>query len=115
MKSEPIVAALLAGGVELSVQDGRLILDAPQNLPDELLTSLRRCRDELIEAWAERAAVREFDGGQSRTAAERLAWLDLRTWQPTIVYSLSAAARVAPEKLSSPSACRSTFQGDCGV
>ncbi|HEU0036339.1 MAG TPA: hypothetical protein VFQ53_37255 [Kofleriaceae bacterium] len=27
--------------------------------------------DELLEWWSERAAVREFDGGQSRADAER--------------------------------------------
>jgi hypothetical protein len=32
--------------------------------------------DEEAAAFEERAAIREFDGGLSRSAAERLAWLD---------------------------------------
>jgi hypothetical protein len=35
--------------------------------------------DELLEWWAERAAVREFDGGQPREEAERNALEDVRT------------------------------------
>lgn len=37
-----------------------------------------RFADEEEAAWfEERAAIREFDGGLSRDAAERLAWFDL--------------------------------------
>ena len=82
MKSEPLIAKLLDAGVLLSVEDGRLKLDSPQTLPDELLTTLRKCRDDLLEAFIERAAIREFDGGIARADAERLAWQDLRQWMP---------------------------------
>lgn len=34
--------------------------------------------DEVVELWSERAAVREYDGGQSRADAERDAVGDVR-------------------------------------
>jgi hypothetical protein len=34
--------------------------------------------ERVLEAWAERAAIREFDGGQARADAERAALDDLR-------------------------------------
>ncbi len=84
MKSDTLIAALLDADVLLMVQDGRLKLDAPQKLPDELLSMLRRCRDDLIEAFTERAAIREFEAGFILADAERLAWHDLRTWVPSV-------------------------------
>ncbi len=84
MNSDTLIAALLDADVRLMVQDGRLKLDAPHALPDEVLSILRSCRDELIESFFERAAIREFDGGFARTDAERFAWDDLRTWVPCV-------------------------------
>ena len=43
----------------------------------ELARRLGRDPDELVEWWAERAAIREHDGAQSREAAERAAFDDL--------------------------------------
>lgn len=37
-----------------------------------------RSEADLLEAWAERAAVREFDGGQRRVSAEADALDDVR-------------------------------------
>lgn len=39
----------------------------------------RRLTESQLLEFEERAAVREFDGGLSRAAAERLALLDLQT------------------------------------
>jgi hypothetical protein len=33
---------------------------------------------ELIELWEERAAIREFDGGMTREAAEKAAYWDVK-------------------------------------
>lgn len=38
----------------------------------------RRSESDLLEEWAERAAIREFDGGQYRAAAEAAALDDIR-------------------------------------
>ena len=38
----------------------------------------RRDEADLVEEWSERAAIREFDGGQYRAAAEAAALDDLR-------------------------------------
>lgn len=44
----------------------------------ELARTLGVDPDALVEAWAERAAIREYEGGQSRTDAERDALDDVR-------------------------------------
>lgn len=36
----------------------------------------------ILELWNERAAIREFDGGLNRTAAERAAYFDLKRLVP---------------------------------
>ena len=57
-------------GTELRLKRGRLT--------DEALAWLREHRDDLMrelfpeyDDWLERAAIREFDGGQDRKTAER--------------------------------------------
>lgn len=44
----------------------------------ELARSAGREPADLIEWWAERAAIREVDGGQDRADAERAAFAELR-------------------------------------
>ena len=44
----------------------------------DLARHVGRDPDELVEDWLERAAIREFDGGQSRADAERDALDELR-------------------------------------
>ena len=44
----------------------------------ELARTLGVAEDVLVEQWAERAAIREFEGGQSRADAERDALEDVR-------------------------------------
>ena len=44
----------------------------------ELARTLGVPADVLVEQWAERAAIREFEGGQSRDDAERDALEDIR-------------------------------------
>lgn len=44
----------------------------------ELARRLGLDADQLLEWWSERAAVREFDGGLTREAAELAAFDDLR-------------------------------------
>lgn len=44
----------------------------------ELARTLGVDADALVEQWAERAAIREFEGGQSRADAERDALEDVR-------------------------------------
>jgi len=48
----------------------RAVNETVDNLVDRL-------PEDLIEAWQERSAIREFDGGFSRPHAEALAMLDL--------------------------------------
>jgi hypothetical protein len=43
-----------------------------------IVRDTRRSRDEVIETWRERAAIREYDGGYSRAEAETLAMDDTR-------------------------------------
>jgi len=44
----------------------------------ELARSAGRNPDEIIEWWSERAAIREFEAGESREAAERAALDEIR-------------------------------------
>jgi hypothetical protein len=50
-----------------------------------------RLPEELLEAWEERAAIREYDGGFSRPHAEALALLDLLDNDPDMLSDLRVA------------------------
>ena len=50
-----------------------------------------RLPEELLEAWQERSAIREYDGGFSRPHAEALALLDLLESDPDILSNLQVA------------------------
>ena len=52
---------------------------------------VNRLPEELIEAWQERAAIREYDGGFSRPHSEALAILDLIENEPDVLSNLRAA------------------------
>ena len=62
----------------------RAVNETVDNLVDRL-------PEELIEAWQERAAIREYDGGFSRPHAEALAVLDLLDIDPDVLSNLRAA------------------------
>lgn len=59
----------------------RAIHETVQNIVDRL-------PDDLIEAWQERSAIREYDGGFSRPHAEALALLDLLDNDPDMLSNL---------------------------
>jgi hypothetical protein len=70
---------LHALGVALTpYPDGTLHYKAPKSvLTLALLDAMRQQKRELhalAEAWSERAAIAEYEGGLSREQAERLAW-----------------------------------------
>jgi hypothetical protein len=46
--------------------------------------------------YQERAAIREFDGGLSRAAAERLAWLDTLTARAALRHHYAHAREAEP-------------------
>ena len=52
---------------------------------------VNRLPEELIEAWQERAGIREYDAGLSRPHAEALALLDLVENAPDVFSNLRAA------------------------
>jgi hypothetical protein len=49
-----------------------------------------RMPEEFIEAWEERSAVREYDGGLSRPHAEAIALLDLLDSEPDLLSNVRA-------------------------
>ncbi len=49
-----------------------------------------RMPEEFLEAWEERAAIREYDGGFSRPHAEALALLDLLDGEPELLSNVRA-------------------------
>ena len=59
-----------AAGAVLVPDGDTLRIEAPQPLPPALLARLRERREEMIEAYAERAAIMEHDGGLTRSDAE---------------------------------------------
>lgn len=73
---QPLLTALNLGA-DISVRDNRLVITARSPLPEELIAGIRAIRHEIIEAWCERAAVRQFDGGFRRSEAESLASRDI--------------------------------------
>ena len=80
-------------GVHITVNDGDLILKADIQPPLSILDALKRHKDEIValvcqenrslspddwkEYFEERAAIREYDGGQSRDEAEMAALEDI--------------------------------------
>jgi len=52
---------------------------------------VERLPEELLEAWQERSAIREYDGGFSRPHAEALALLDLLDNDPDVLSDLRVA------------------------
>lgn len=97
MTGADVLAALAAAGAVFVVDGNELLLDAPPSVPLELVRAAREHRDALrvvatgawraeILAWParmredfeERAAIREFDGGQAHDLAERAAFLEVR-------------------------------------
>ncbi len=52
---------------------------------------VNRLPEELVEAWQERSAIREYDAGLSRPHAEALALLDLLDDDPDMVSNLRVA------------------------
>ena len=49
-----------------------------------------RMPEEFLEAWEERAAIREYDGGFSRPHAEAMALLDLLDGEPDLLSNVRA-------------------------
>ena len=64
----------------------------------ELARTLGVDPDALVEAWAERAAIREYEGGQSRADAERDALDDIRLAHRIGPRSATAPATTAADK-----------------
>jgi len=51
---------------------------------------LDRMPEDLLEAWEERAAIREYDAGLSRPHAEAMALLDLLDGEPELLSNVRA-------------------------
>jgi hypothetical protein len=64
----------------------------------ELARTLGIPEDVVVEQWAERAAIREFEGGQSRADAERDALDDVRATHRRGPRSASVAADADAKK-----------------
>jgi hypothetical protein len=73
----------------------------------ELATELGKSPDELVAWWEERAAIREFDGGLARDAAERAAFEDLRD-----ELGLTTGVRKGPRSVLAPEGDAADEAGD---
>ena len=90
MKPVDLIAAALADGVTLRFDSGKLKITGDGEAVNRWLPLIRESKAEIIEAlkvgagdtvepidreaWEERAAIAEFDGGLTRPDAEALAW-----------------------------------------
>jgi len=79
----PILSRIRAHGGDATL-DGWSLRIKRGRLTDEALAWLRGRRDDLMrevwpayDDWQERAAIREFDGGQPREDAEREAYREV--------------------------------------
>jgi hypothetical protein len=88
MKAALLLAEARRVGACFAANGGRLVVEAPAPLPDDLVAALREHKRELLallmvasepdhdrvtECWQERAAIVEYDGGLPRDEAERQA------------------------------------------
>ena len=82
MSARDLLHEMLAAGFTLDVADGRLLVTPASTLTPHQRDAIRMHRDALLgmleaeqEAFEERAAIMEFDGGLSRVEAEASARL----------------------------------------
>lgn len=78
-----ILARIRAHGGDVTRDEWRFRLQ-PGRLPPDAIAWVRARLDDVkrevwpqYDAWTERAAVREFDGGQTRAEAERDAYAEV--------------------------------------
>ena len=93
MEASHVLASLAAAGIELRSDGGNLRARPRERITDEHRAMIRANKSELIrflttaereeieEAIGERAAIQEYDGGLSRTEAERQANAAMRVYQ----------------------------------
>lgn len=72
-----ILGAILDLGITLVPDGKRVRLKVPSGVPRSTIDEISVFREDIIEAYNERAAIREFDGGFSTEEAQRLAIEDL--------------------------------------
>ncbi len=77
---KPLCERLRDAGATFTANGDKLSIRATRPLPVDLLTDLRACREDLIERYRERCAIREHDAGMPRAEAERLAACDVTAW-----------------------------------
>lgn len=93
MKPVDLIAAALAEGVTLRLDSGKLKITGDATAVNRWLPLIREHKDDLLaemrvgaattvvepidrEAWEERAAIAEYDGGLIRADAEAVAWAE---------------------------------------
>lgn len=77
-----LLSTLHQAGMVLTLDAGTLHYKAPKGVMtpalQQQLTQHKAALLDLLEAFEERAALAEYDGGVPRAEAERLAWVCLR-------------------------------------
>ena len=82
MKAAELRQTLRRAGIALDVSGAALLVTPAGRLTDELRSQIRALKEELVnlvlhdddvEAFEERAAIMEFDGGMTRPEAEAAA------------------------------------------
>ncbi len=83
MNALNLIQEVTRAGATMTLEGGDLVLSGARPLPDDLVEQLRRHKPEVVatlknepvdpEAYEERAAIMEYDGGLSREEAEAFA------------------------------------------
>ena len=77
MTSLEVLSAVIQAGGRLTPNGDTITVKAPAPLPQDVLMLIREHKAvllDLLEAFEERAAIIEYDGGVPRAEAARLAW-----------------------------------------
>ncbi|NCC41246.1 MAG: hypothetical protein EOM21_17800 [Gammaproteobacteria bacterium] len=84
MEASILIQKIKAHGLDIRAVDGNLYIQPRDRITDHIRTQVQNLKPALldfIEAYEERAAIMEFDGGISRQDAEAAAWIDLTKGQ----------------------------------
>ncbi len=80
MQTGTLLQEIIGAGLDIQAIDGNLHVSPKDRITDEIRASIRTNKTallDLVEAYEERAAIMEHDGGMSREEAEKAAFEDV--------------------------------------
>lgn len=80
MTADKLLSRLHGYGLLIKAVSGSLHVSPKEQITDEIRALIKAYKDDLIdflEAYEERAAIMQYDGGMSRQEAEATAFVDI--------------------------------------